>query len=100
MIRPLFAWFTSILLNAIALMLVAELFVSFYLQDFGKALIASIILSILTFIVRPILIFLTLPITIMTIGIYIIVINAITMMITQKVMDDDFISDGVGIAFL
>ena len=97
--RILLSWFTSVLLNAIALIAVAQLFDSFYLEDFKTALIASIILSILNLLVRPILILFTLPITIITLGFFILVINAITLMITQNLMGDTFVIDGFGVAF-
>jgi|SRR5690625_1760212 len=100
MMRTFLGWFTSVFLNAIALIAVAQLFESFYIENFQTALIASIVLSILNFIVRPILIILTLPITIMTLGLFILIINAITLMITQKLMGDAFIIDGFGIAIL
>src|SRR5690625_2677096 len=98
--RTILSWFTSVLLNAIALIAVAQLFDSFYLEDFKTALIASIILSILNFIVRPILIILTLPITVITLGLFILVINAITLMITQKLIGDAFVIDSFGIAIV
>jgi|SRR5690625_4265467 len=99
MMRTILSWFTSVLLNAIALLAVDQLFDSFYMEDFKTALIASFILSILYFIVRPILIILTLPITIFTFGFFILIINAITLMITQKLMGAAFVIDGFGIAF-
>ena len=98
--RTLLGWVTSILLNAIALIAVAQLFDGFYMKDFKTALLASIILSVLNFIVRPILIILTLPITIITFGLFILVINAITLMITQNLMGDSFVVDGFGVAFI
>lgn len=93
-------WFISIFLNAIALIAVAQLFDSFQLEGFGTALIASIILSILNVIVKPILIILTLPITFVTFGLFLFVINAITLMITQGLMDDSFIIEGFGTAII
>jgi len=98
--RTLLGWVTSILLNAIALIAVAQLFDGFYMKDFKTALLASIILSVLNFIVRPILIILTLPVTIITFGLFILVINAITLMITQNLMGDSFMIDGFGVAFI
>ncbi|MEI3607446.1 phage holin family protein [Pseudogracilibacillus sp. SE30717A] len=98
--RTFLSWFTSIFLNSIALLIVDQLFESFYIENFKTALLASIILSILNFIVRPILILLTLPITVMTLGLFILVINAITLMLAQKLMGNAFVIDGFGIALL
>ncbi|HLS60966.1 MAG TPA: phage holin family protein [Virgibacillus sp.] len=93
-------WFLSVFLNAIALIVVAQLFESFTLAGFGPALFASVILSILNIIVKPILIVLTLPITIISLGFFLFVINAITLMITQGLMDSSFVIDGFGTAII
>src|SRR5699024_5991302 len=91
-------WFISIFLNAIALLIVAQLFISFELESFTTALIASVILSILNIVVKPILVLFTLPITFVTLGLFLFVINAITLMITQGLMDDSFVINGFGTA--
>ncbi|HLQ71089.1 MAG TPA: phage holin family protein [Bacillota bacterium] len=93
-------WILSIILNAVALIIVAELFDSFHLEGFGTAVLASIILGILNVIVRPILIILTLPITILSLGLFLFIINAITLMITQAVMDSSFVIDSFGMAII
>ncbi|HLR03611.1 MAG TPA: phage holin family protein [Virgibacillus sp.] len=93
-------WILSIVLNAVALIIVAELFESFHLEGFGTAILASIILGILNVIVKPILIILTLPITIFSLGLFLFVINAVTLMITQSVMDSSFVIDGFGTAII
>src|SRR5690625_6759985 len=91
----LIRWFLSIILNAIALIAVAQLFDSFHLEGFGTAILASFILSILNVLVKPILIIFTLPITFLTLGLFLFVINAITLMITQGLMDASFVIDGL-----
>src|SRR5699024_169299 len=73
---------------------VAQLFDSFHLEGFGTAILASFILSILNVLVKPILIIFTLPITFLTLGLFLFVINAITLMITQGLMDASFVIDG------
>ncbi|WP_099159902.1 phage holin family protein [Virgibacillus ndiopensis] len=93
-------WFISIFLNAIALIAVAQLVDSFHLEGFGTALLASFILSILNIIIKPILIVLTLPITVVTLGLFLFVINAITLMITQWLMDSSFVIEGFGTAVI
>lgn len=93
-------WFVSLLLNALALTLVSQLFDAFYLEGVGTALLASAILSILNFIVKPILVVLTLPITIVSLGLFLFVINAITLMITQSLIGNSFVIDGFGVAII
>lgn len=96
----LLRWFLSIFLNAVALIAVAQLFDAFTLEGFGPALLASFILSILNVIVKPILVILTLPITILSLGLFLFVINAITLMITQGVMGSSFVINGFGTALI
>ncbi|GIO26408.1 phage holin family protein [Ornithinibacillus bavariensis] len=93
-------WILSLVLNAVALVIVAELFDSFRLEGFGTALLAALILSVLNIIVKPILIILTLPLTIFTLGLFLFVINAVTLMITQAVIGDSFVIEGFGTALL
>ncbi|MCT1578009.1 phage holin family protein [Oceanobacillus kimchii] len=93
-------WIVSLILNAVALIAVAQLFDSFHLEGFGTAVLASFILAILNIIVKPIIVILTLPITIVTFGLFLIVINAITLMITQALIGSSFVIDGFGIAII
>lgn len=93
-------WIVSIILNAIALIAVAQLFDSFHLEGFGTALFASFILSILNVIIKPFVIIITLPITIVTFGLFLIVINAIILMLTQALVGSSFIIEGFGVAII
>jgi len=93
-------WFLSILLNAIALIAVAQIFDSFHLESFGTAILASFILSILNTFLKPLLVLLTLPITVLSLGFFLFVINAITLMITQSIIGSAFDIDGFGVAII
>ncbi|GAA0472494.1 phage holin family protein [Alkalibacillus silvisoli] len=94
------SWLIAIVVNAIAILAVAELFEAFYIESFGMAILASFILSVLNVIVRPILVFFTLPITFLTLGLFLFVINAITLMLTQWMIGDGFVIDGFGWAIV
>jgi len=65
------------LLNAVALLAVAYLLPGIAVASFGSALIAALVLGLLNTIIKPILVFLTLPITIITLGLFLLVINAL-----------------------
>ncbi|MBR7552709.1 phage holin family protein [Allobacillus sp. GCM10007491] len=93
-------WILSIILNAVAIIAVAELFDAVEIEHFGYALIAAFILSILNVVVKPIILIFTLPITIFTLGLFLFVVNAITLMLAQWMMGDTFIIDGFGWAIL
>ena len=64
------------LLNAAALLVVAYLYPGVKIDDFVTALIAALVLGLVNAIVRPILVILTLPATILTLGLFLFVINA------------------------
>ena len=65
-------WF----LSAAALLAVASLYSGVQVQSFSAALIAALVIGLLNAIVRPILIILTLPVTVVTLGLFLFVINA------------------------
>ncbi|WLR50529.1 phage holin family protein [Bacillus tianshenii] len=93
-------WLVHLLVNSIVLIVVAGYMDSFYLEGIGAAIIASVLLSILNVIVKPFLILLTLPVTVLTLGLFLFIINAITLMITQGLMGDSFVIDGFGTAII
>ncbi|MFD2045017.1 phage holin family protein [Ornithinibacillus salinisoli] len=90
----------SVFLNAVALIAVAQLFESFQLEGFGSAILASLILAILNVMIKPILILLTLPITVISLGLFLFIINAFTLMIAQAIMGSSFEIEGFGTAIL
>ena len=65
------------MLNALALMVVAYLYSGVEVAGFFPALIAALVLGLVNAIIRPILIILTLPINILTLGLFTFVINAL-----------------------
>ena len=71
--RILLVW----LLNALALMAVAYLVPSISVSSFWAALIAALVLGLVNAVIRPILILLTLPATVLTLGLFILVLNGL-----------------------
>jgi putative membrane protein len=69
-------------LNALGLLLVSWLFSGIQVDGVGWAFIAALILGIFNALVRPLLIILTLPITVVTMGLFIVVINALMLWLT------------------
>ena len=66
-----------VLLTALALVLVAKFVPGVTVDSLAVAIIAAIVLGLLNAIARPVLVILTLPITIVTLGLFIFIINAI-----------------------
>lgn len=67
----------KILLNAAALMVTANLIDGIYVDGAGSVIIAAIVLGIVNAIIRPILTVLTLPLHVLTLGLFTFVINAL-----------------------
>lgn len=65
------------ILNAVALLIVAYLLPGINVASFGSALIAALVLGLLNTLIKPLLILLTLPITIVTLGLFLLVLNAL-----------------------
>lgn len=66
------------LLAALALVITAYIVPGFGVTSFAAAAIAAIVLGLVNAIIRPILLLLTLPLTIVTLGLFLLVVNAIT----------------------
>jgi putative membrane protein len=64
-------------LLAAALLLVAHLYPAVQVSSFTSALIAAFVLGLLNTLVRPVLVLLTLPVTLLTLGLFLFVINAL-----------------------
>jgi putative membrane protein len=65
------------LLSAAALLAVAYLYSGVEINGFSSALIAALVMGLLNAVVRPILVILTLPVTVVTLGLFLFVINAL-----------------------
>jgi putative membrane protein len=94
------SWLIDIFVNALLLIVIAGYFESFHLEGIGAAFVASLLLSMLNIFVKPFLILLTLPITVLSLGLFLFVINAITLMITSSIMGESFQIDGFSTAIL
>lgn len=88
-----------LLINAIALMFISYYIPGIEVSSFYTALITAIILGILNAVLRPILTLLTLPITILTLGLFALVINAFIFWFVSTFVKG-FTVEGFGAAFL
>jgi putative membrane protein len=73
MLRLLLVW----AINIIALVAVAYLMPSVTIASAGAAVIAALVLGLVNTVIRPILVLLTLPVTVLTLGLFIFVINGL-----------------------
>ena len=73
------------LLTALALVITANIVPGFVVKNFVAALVAAVILGLVNAIIRPILVLLTLPITLVTLGLFLFVVNALTIWLAGSI---------------
>ena len=86
-------------LNALALYIVATILPGIHLSDFGSALVAVVIIGLVNVLVKPILFLLTIPVTVITFGLFAFVLNALMLMLASA-LTPGFKIDGFGTALL
>lgn len=76
----------QILINGLAVFITAYLLPGVHVSNFITAIIVGIVLGIVNTFVKPILVILTLPITIVTLGLFYLVLNALLILLVAKVV--------------
>ncbi|MDO5668101.1 MAG: phage holin family protein [Alcaligenaceae bacterium] len=87
------------IINALALILVGYLLSGVHVAGFGSALIAALVLGLVNTLVKPILVVLTIPVTVLTLGLFLLVINALLFWFVGSILKD-FQVDGFGWALI
>ncbi len=75
-----------LLVSALAAMLTAYLLPGVKIDNFITALILALVLAVLNLLVKPVLVILTLPATILTLGLFLLVINAIIILLAARLV--------------
>ena len=83
MLKLLVKW----LLSASALLFVAYIYSGVEVKSFTAAMIAAFVIGLLNTVIRPILVVLTLPVTVVTLGLFLFVINALMFWAAAGVLD-------------
>lgn len=76
-----------ILVTSLLVMVISYLMKGIVVDSFTTALIVAVVLGLLNFFVKPILVLFTLPITIFTLGLFYLVVNAIIILLCDKLVD-------------
>ncbi len=76
----------KILISAVAVFATAYILKGVTVKNFGSALLVAIVLGVVNAIIRPIFVFLTIPITILTLGLFLLVINALLIMLVDAIV--------------
>ncbi len=87
------------LINALAIMLMAYIVPGIHVAGISSALIVALVLGLLNAVLRPILILLTLPVTILTLGLFTFVINGLILLFVSSIVKG-FVVDGFWTAVL
>jgi putative membrane protein len=88
-----------LVINAVAVFLAANLVPGIHVSGPGAALVAGVILGFVNAIIKPVLVVLTLPFTILTLGLFIFVVNAICLALVAWLVPG-FALSGFGAAFI
>jgi putative membrane protein len=90
----------KLLLNAVAVVVLAKLLNGVNVDSYLTAVIVAVVISLLNIIVKPALIILTLPITLLTLGLFLLIINGIIIWMAHKLIDGFYVDNfWMGILF-
>ncbi len=82
----MWSFLVTALVTAVSLLILSRINIGLDVDDFGSALLAAIVLGLLNAALRPALGFLAFPITILTLGLFALVLNAIVLYITAAIV--------------
>ncbi len=85
-------FFLKILLSAVAVIIVSYLLPGVSVDNFFVAIILAFVLALLNFIVKPILIVFTIPLTIMTLGLFLLIINALIILLADALVPGFYVN--------
>lgn len=86
-------------INTLALLIVAYIIPGFIIADLWTAVVAAVIMGVANTFVKPILVLITLPITVLTLGIFLFVINVVLLLLVARVVPG-FEITGLGTAIV
>jgi len=89
-----------LIVSALAVIVTSFLFTRYvYIDGALTALLVAAVLSLLNAIVKPVLVILTIPITVVTMGFFLLIINGVLILLTSKLLSPRFHVDGFWVAF-
>lgn len=77
----------KVLLTAVAVVILAKVLPGVGVESYLSAIIVAVVLGVLRLLVKPVLILLTLPITIITLGLFLLVINGVIILLASYFVD-------------
>ena len=80
------------ILNAVALLTVAYVMPSIHVASFASALLAALVLGLINAVLRPLLLLLTLPVTLLSLGLFIFVLNGLMLWLAGSLLEGFVVS--------
>ncbi len=81
----------ALIINALILYGSAMIFSGITVDSYLDAVLVILVLTVVNFFIRPVLVFLTLPVTILTLGLFLLVINAAMILLTDWLLTDFYV---------
>ena len=94
-VKQILASILSLVIGALVLMTAGMIFKGFYVESFWIAIITASVITILNYLLKPILVYLTLPITIMSLGLFYPIVNVIILKIASLIIGPAFQVEGI-----
>jgi putative membrane protein len=77
----------KIIITSIIVLVLANFLPGVYVNGFTTALVVAVVLGLLNIFIKPILVLLTLPVTVLTLGLFLLIINALMIVLCSKLVD-------------
>ncbi|MBP6977677.1 MAG: phage holin family protein [Bacteroidales bacterium] len=90
----------KLLISSVIILVTAYILPGVHVDSFWTALLVALVLALLNVFLKPLLIILTIPFTIITLGLFLLVINAVIILITDQLIGQRFEVDGFWWALL
>ncbi|MBF0586972.1 phage holin family protein [Prosthecochloris sp. N3] len=87
------------LINALSVYATASLLGGIYIKSFGAALLVALVLGLINAVLKPVLVFFSIPFIVVTLGLFLLIINALLLQLAA-VLVDGFMIDSFGWAVL
>ena len=98
--KSIFRLVLEFLLGGAVIMLTTYLFPEVYVKNFGVACLIAIVLALLNTFIKPLLTFIAFPITLLTLGLFQLIINGFVLEIAEMILAPDFYIPSFGLTII
>lgn len=87
-------WMIRLLISGLSVLLAAYVLPGIDVTHYGWALLVAVVLGLVNIFVKPVLVFLTIPVTLITLGLFLLVINALMILLVDRLVSPGFTVNG------